>query len=83
MSAGVIERGLVERLVREALTQRTNGNGRAVSGSMPSISWKCRCGAVELPVWPTRPTTWPSATASPTRTATEPVVRCAYTEYAS
>ena len=27
----------------------------AVIGSAESISWKCRCGDVELPVWPTRP----------------------------
>ena len=41
------------------------------------MSWKCRCGAVELPVCPTRPSTSPLRTLSPERTATEPGVRWA------
>ncbi len=33
-----------------------------INGSAESISWKWRCGVVELPVWPTRPMTWPIRT---------------------
>jgi hypothetical protein len=42
------------RCTRQAA--RAHGIPFAVRGSARSISWKCRCGAVELPVWPTRPT---------------------------
>ncbi len=38
MSAAVLERGLVERLVREALGRRTNGNGHAAVGERRGVS---------------------------------------------
>lgn len=54
-----------------------HGTPLATSASGASISWKCRCGAVELPVCPTLPSTSPTRTIRPTSTATVPVVRWA------
>ena len=48
-----------------------------VRPSGPLISWTCRCGAVELPVLPTRPRTSPVRTLAPGCTATLPGARWA------
>src|SRR5829696_5283892 len=60
---------------------KAHGTPLARSGSAESIRWKCRCGAVELPVWPTRPSTSPARTCWPLVTATLPGARCAYSAY--
>ena len=51
-----------------------HGTPLATSKSAESISWTCRCGAVELPVWPTRPIT------SPVRSYEEHVARALLSE---
>ncbi len=54
---------------------KAHGMPFAWSGSAESISWKCRCGAVEFPVWPTRPITSPARTCCPLVTTTRREVR--------
>ena len=63
--------------------RRLRGSGRAVERERQSrreqrrgwsISWKCRCGSLELPEEPQRPSRRRAARVSPVRTATEP--RC-------
>src|SRR5262249_8228427 len=63
-------------------SEKAHGTPFAVSGSAESINWKCRCGAVEFPVWPTRPIICPARTSCPVVTATLPGARCAYRAYA-
>jgi hypothetical protein len=47
------------------------------------MSWKCRWGAVELPVCPTRPIRSPTRTSWPVASDTVPGARCAKTAKAS
>src|SRR5215216_4096041 len=61
-SLGVLAGSIVPASVQWS---RTKGRLVAVRTSGPSASWKCRWGAVELPVLPSRPSTWPVVTVSP------------------
>src|SRR5688572_16276629 len=68
---------------RTSYARKAQGIPFARIGSVESISWKWRCGFVEFPVWPTRPITSPVPTCCPSRTATEPGVRCTKAAYTS
>src|SRR6185295_13284624 len=50
--------------------------GYAVAGS----SWRCRCGPVAWPVWPTRPTGEPAASAAPGTTVGSSTDRWQYVQ---
>src|SRR5581483_3780379 len=56
---------------------KTYGMPSDPSGEGPVMTWKWRCGAEVLPLLPRSPICCPACTRSPTRTATEPVTRCA------
>ena len=56
-------------------SSKTNGRPSAFNGSGESMTWKCRCGASVLPLFPSEPSTWPALSRSPGFTATDPVFK--------
>ena len=67
------ERGLAKRQPMRIASQAKPSN---LTPSAPNIS-RCRCGPVDCPVVPTRPSCWPAVTCCPTETAIEPNCMCA------
>jgi len=57
--------------------RKVNGGLSVGKNSAVVITWKCRCGVVELPLLPISPRTWPPSTRSPFRTVSEPGFRWA------
>ena len=49
-----------------------NGILAVVRGSLVVINWKCRCGAVDMPVFPASAMISPALTVSPSATRSEP-----------
>ena len=73
-----VSRSTVEA-IRESRRKdlNTNGSPSERNGSGVLITWKCRCGASELPVLPSAAMTCPVVSRSPTSTFRLPVLRCA------
>ncbi|MEA2297144.1 MAG: hypothetical protein QOF77_80, partial [Solirubrobacteraceae bacterium] len=54
----------------------TYGTPSEVKGDGPSITWKCRCGALVFPLLPTRPSGSPRVILSPSLTRIDPACMC-------
>ena len=60
-------------VTRPARANLSNTNGVLSDGKNVGwvSTWKCRCGTVELPLVPIKPSCWPFSTWSPTLTCTD------------
>nr|WP_263406224.1 hypothetical protein [Nanchangia anserum] len=67
------------KLVVNSASGHWNGTPAAADGFALSISWKCKCGSLVFPVFPTEAITVPASTCSPSCTLRDPSLRCAYT----